>query len=170
MHDLAALLGPTRTSSSAALSAVVNPRTIARWLTSGRLVRLHPGWVTVPEFADDWTVRAHAATGYAGGLLSHMSALAVHRMVDTEVTRLNVTVSDQRRVRTSRWLRIHRSRIPFEVVNARALPATTVARSLIDTWADAHRARAKHGFDGVVRAAVLRATRERRGGRSSAPA
>ncbi|TFV79503.1 DUF559 domain-containing protein [Blastococcus sp. CT_GayMR19] len=115
-----------------------------------------------PGLADDWTVRAHAATGYAGGPLSHMSALAVHGVVDNEVTRLNVTVASPSRVRTSRWLRVHRSRNPFVVVRARGLPATTIARSLVDTWGDAHRSRAMRGFDAVAREAFLRATRERR--------
>ena len=91
-----------------------------------------------------------------------MSALAVHGVVDQEVTRLCVTVPGDRRVRTSRWLRVHRTRTPLTVVHARALPATTIARSLVDTWGDAHRARALRGYDGVARAAVLRATRERR--------
>ncbi|SOE02258.1 Protein of unknown function [Blastococcus haudaquaticus] len=45
---------------------------------------------------------------------------------------------------------------------ARGLPATTIARSLVDTWADAHRAAAVRGFDSVARGALLRATRERR--------
>ncbi|SOE02257.1 hypothetical protein [Blastococcus haudaquaticus] len=109
MHDLLELLGPARAAPTAALSTQVTPRTIGRWLASGKLVRLHPGWVTVPALADDWTVRAFAATGYAGGPLSHMSALAVHGVVDHEVTRLDVTVGGDCRVRTSRWLRVHRS-------------------------------------------------------------
>ncbi|WP_158580027.1 hypothetical protein [Geodermatophilus marinus] len=57
MHDIAALLGPARTASLAALSAEVSPRTLTRWLGAGRLVRLHPGWVTLPECVDDWSVR-----------------------------------------------------------------------------------------------------------------
>jgi hypothetical protein len=162
VHDVVALLGPSGTASVSGLSSAVAPRTVSRWIATGRLVRLHPGWVTVPDLAEDWTVRAHAATGYSGGPLSHMSALAVHGVVDTEVTRLNVTVSGPCRVRTSRWLRVHRSRNPFDVVSARGLPATTIARSLVDTWGDAHRSRALRGFDGVARAAVLRACRERR--------
>jgi hypothetical protein len=93
VHDVVALLGPSGTASVSGLSSAVAPRTVSRWIATGRLVRLHPGWVTVPELAEDWTVRAHAATGYSGGPLSHMSALAVHGVVDTEVTRLNVTVS-----------------------------------------------------------------------------
>jgi very-short-patch-repair endonuclease len=91
---------------------VVAPRTVTRWVAAGQLVRLHPGWVTVPDLADDRTVRAHAATGYAGGPLSHMSALAVHGVVADEVTRLDVTVPSASKVRTSRWLRVHRSRVP----------------------------------------------------------
>lgn len=120
------------------------------------------GWVTVPELAEDWTVRAHAAAGYSGAPLSHMSALALHRLVDAEVTRLQVTVSGERRLRSSRWLRVHRSQNPVTVVRARGLPVTTAARSLVDTWGDAHRSRAMRGYSGVARGAVLRATRERR--------
>jgi hypothetical protein len=90
-----------------------------------------------------------------------MSALAVHGLVENEVTRLSVTVPRGRRVRTSRWLRVHRSDRAFAVVRARGLPATSVPRSLIDTWGDAYRAKARRGYDGVVRAAVIRATRER---------
>jgi hypothetical protein len=47
-------------------------------------------------------------------------------------------------------------------MTARGLPATDLARSLVDTWGDAHRAGAMRGYDGVARNAVLRATRERR--------
>lgn len=162
MHDLIELLGPERTASTTALIAAASERSVGRWIATGRLVRLHPGWVTVPGLADDWTVRAHAATGYAQGPLSHMSALAVHGLVDREVTRIDVTVRGDRRVRTSRWLRIHRSANAFDVVRARGLPATTPARSLVDTWGAAHRARALRGFDGVAEDAVLLATRERR--------
>jgi REase_MTES_1575 len=162
VHDVLALLGPTRTTSIAALSTRAGPRSIGRWLASGRLIRLHPGWVTVPELAGDWTVRADAATGYSGGPLSHMSALGVHQIVDTEVTRLQVTVSGERRVRSSRSLQVHRSRNALEVTRARGLPATSVARSLIDVWGDSHRTRAVRGYDGVVREAFLRATRSRR--------
>jgi hypothetical protein len=161
VHDLVSLLGPTRTASDATLAAATSPRSVGRWIGSGRLVRLHPGWVTAPEFTDEWTVRAHAATGYTGGPLSHMSALAVHGLVDNRVTRLNVTVTGERKLRTSRWLRVHRTRSRPIVVHTAGLPATTPARSLVDTWGDAHRAGAMRGFDSVVRGACLRATRER---------
>lgn len=161
MHDLPALLGPTRTASIAAISAAASQRSVGRWLATGQLVQLHPGWVTTPKFVEDWTVRAYAATGYARGPLSHMSALAVHGVVDREVTRLDVTVGEERKLRSSRWLRVHRTRNPVAVVRARGLPATTLARTLVDTWGMAHRARAMRGFDSVARGACLRATRER---------
>jgi hypothetical protein len=161
VHDLATLLGPSRAAPISTLAAATSSRSVGRWIAAGRLVRLHPGWVTAPEFADDWTVRAHAATGYSGGPLSHMSALAVHGIVDNRVTRLHVTVPDARKLRTSRWLRVHRTRLRLAVVRAEALPATTPARSLVDTWGDAHRARALRGFDSIARGACLRATRDR---------
>jgi hypothetical protein len=161
VHDLLPLLGPARTVSTTVLAQRTSPRSVGRWIADGGLVRLHPGWVTVPELAGDWTVRAHAATGYAGGPLSHMSALAVHGVVDQEVTRLNVTVPSDRRVRTSRWLRVHRTQNPCRVVRARRLSVTTIARSLVDTWGDAHRRQAMRGFDSVARGALIRATREK---------
>ncbi len=162
MHDLLPLLGPTRTASTVDLAARTSGRSVGRWIKSGRLVRLHPGWVTVPALAEDWTVRAHAATGYTGGALSHMSALALHRVVDVEVTRLDVAVPSARRVRSSRWLRVHRTRDALPRVRARGLPATTLPRALVDTWGDAHRTGALRGYDGVARGAVIRAVRERR--------
>jgi very-short-patch-repair endonuclease len=162
VHDLAALLGPNGTASTYALSSDATSRSVRRWLAAGRLVQLHPGWVTLPELADDWRTRAYAATGYTGGPLSHMSALVAHGLVDHEVTRLDVTVPVGDRVRPSRWLQIHRSRRPCGIVIARGLPATTVARALVDTWGAAHRSNSSRGFGGVARNAVLRATRERR--------
>ena len=63
VHDLPALLGPTRMASEAVLAREASARSVQRWLSCGRLVRVHPGWVTLAEWADDWTVRAHAATG-----------------------------------------------------------------------------------------------------------
>lgn len=162
MHDLSALLGPTRTASTASLAATVGARSIGRWIASGRLIRLHPGWVAVPQSADDWTVRAHAAIGYAGGPLSHISALVVHGLVDDEVTPLHVTVPSERRVRSSRWLLVHRSRTAVETVRVGGLTVTPVTRALIDTWGDAHRCQAMRGAGGLAREAVLRATRGRR--------
>lgn len=142
MHDLLALLGPTRTASVAALSTKAGARSIGRWIASGRLVRLHPGWVTVPELANNWTVRAHAATGYADAPLSHISALLVHGVVENEVTPLHMTVSGERRLRSSGGCRYNRSRNAVDIWRVRGLPVTSLARCLVDTWNEAHRARA----------------------------
>ncbi|TQN41306.1 uncharacterized protein DUF559 [Blastococcus colisei] len=161
MHDLAALLGPCRTASAATLSRAATDRTVRRWLASGRLVRLHPGWVTLPEWRDDWTVRAHAATGYTGGVLRHASALHAHGLVDEGLTRLDVTVQRDR-VRSTRWLRIHRSARPTGIVIASGLAATSIARALVDTWGDAHEGRHSRGYTDLAQQAVFRAARERR--------
>jgi very-short-patch-repair endonuclease len=160
VHDVLQLLGPTRTASTVWLSTQVAPRTVDRWLASGRLVRLHPGWVTVPELADDWTVRAEAATSYCGGALSHRSALAVHGLVH-EVRRLDVTVPSNSRLRSSRWLRIHRSELPYGLMTARGLVATPLPRSLVETWGDAHRANGGRHYADLARGAVLRGVQRR---------
>jgi hypothetical protein len=162
VHDLVDLLGPTGTTSEAVLCREASPRTVRRWLTAGRLVRLHPGWVTMPELAGDWTVRAHAATSYTGGTLSHASALKAHGVLDRDGARLHVTVPTPHRLRSTDRVRIHRTRRPCGITITRGLPATTVARALVDTWGDAHRdRRSGHDVD-LARNAVLRATRERR--------
>jgi hypothetical protein len=161
MHDLAALLGPHRTASTSTLRQYVDAGTISRWVAAGRVVRLHPGWVTLPEFADDWTVRAHAAVGYTEGLLSHWSALHVHGLIAEGVTRLDVTVPRPRRVRTSRWLRVHRTYRSCGELRVRGLAVTSPARAVVDTWGDAYRQGAMRGSDGVVRDAVFRAVRSR---------
>lgn len=160
MHDVLDLLGPTRVASREWLSQVVSPRTVGRWLAAGRLVQPHPGWVTVPDLADDWTVRAHAATSYCGGPLSHWSSLAVHGLVD-EFTRLDVTVPSACRVRSSRRLRVHRSQMPYGLTAVRGLVTTPVPRALVDTWGDAHRTAAMRASPGLARAAVLRAVQRR---------
>jgi len=160
VHDLATLLGPTGTAATAALADRVHPSSVRRWLATGRLVLLHPGWVVLPDRADEWVVRAHAAAGYTGGVLSHWSALHLHGLLDEGVTRLDVTVPRSRRVRTSRWLRVHRSTRPVTAARVRGLPSTSLARALVDTWGDAHAASAMRGADGVLRGVVLRATCE----------
>jgi hypothetical protein len=162
MHDLVPLLGPGRAVSTVALAHRTSARSVGRWLRSGRLVRVFPGWVTVPELADEWLVRAYAATGYTGGALSHLTALAAHRVTKVETTRLHVTVPASRRVRSSTWLRIHRSIQDPVVVRARGLQATALPRSLVDAWGDAHRARAERRTPELVRGALLRAVRDRR--------
>jgi predicted transcriptional regulator of viral defense system len=159
VHDLNALLGPHRTASTIALRQVADAGTVSRWVTSGWLVRLHPGWVTLPELADDWIVRAHAAAGYTGGVLSHWSALHLHGLLAEGVTRLDVTVPRDRRVRTSRWLRVHRSTRACTGVRARGLPVTPLPRALVDTWGSAHGAGAMRGAHGVARQALMDATR-----------
>lgn len=162
MHDLPALLGPRRTTSEAVLAHATTSRTVRRWLSSGRLVRLHPGWVTSPEWAEDWTVRAHAATGYTGGVLSHHSALRAHGLVPYDGRRLHVTVVATDRLRSTPHLRIHRSRRPCGITVARGLATSTVGRALVDHWGEAHRGGATGRSVDLARNAVFQAVRERR--------
>lgn len=164
MHDLAALLGPRRTTSEFALARAATSRSVRRWLAAGRLVRLHPGWVTLPEWAGDWTVRAHAATAYTGGVLSHGSALTAHGVVQHEARRLDVTVQVTDRLRSTPRLCIHRSRRPCGVTMVRGLAATSLPRALVDAWGEAYRGVTGRAAEDRVRNAVFRAVRERRTG------
>ncbi|SOC49146.1 Protein of unknown function [Blastococcus aggregatus] len=162
MHDLVALLGPRRTASELALSRAATSRSVRRWLAAGRLVRLHPGWVTLPEWAEDWTVRAHAATGYTGGVLSHGSALRAHGVMQHQAWRLDVTVPVADRLRSTRRLHIHRSRRPCGITIVRGLAATSLPRALVDAWGEAHRGSTSGAAVDRVRNAVFQAVHERR--------
>jgi hypothetical protein len=53
VHDLRSLLGPAGTASTVQLTERVSLRSVGRWIADGRLMCLHPGWVTLPQMADD---------------------------------------------------------------------------------------------------------------------
>ena len=57
-----------------------------------------------------------------------------------------MTVPPGCRVRPSRGLRIHRSRTPYGLSAVRGLVTTPVPRALVDTWGDAHRAKAVRAY------------------------
>ncbi len=161
MYDVCALVRPRGAVRSADLAEVTSSRSVGRWLAAGVLVRLHPGWVTVPELATDWRVRALAAVGYSAGQLSHSTALTVHGLRPPDRTLLHVTVVPDRRVRSHAGLVVHRSARPARAILVQGLPTTLVERALVDAWGEAcSSGRLPRAVDDV-RAALLEATRDR---------
>src|SRR3954470_22577412 len=78
-HDLNTLIGRDGVVLTADLASRVDRHTVSRWVSSGRLLRPHPGVVALPERFDDWYTRALAGVLATRGALSHVSALAVWR-------------------------------------------------------------------------------------------
>lgn len=108
---------------------------IARRLASGRLVALHRGVYSIggtPATPERRWAAAVLACG-PGAVLSHTSAAALWRIYDTDPVVLDVS-RPGRGIRTRDGVRVHRPRHlgPLDCTVTRAVPATTVARTLID--------------------------------------
>jgi hypothetical protein len=78
-----------------------------------------------------------------GAVLSHRSAAALWGIRDT--ARPDVDVITERRVRLARGVKAHRTRLPSdERTEARGIPVTTVARTLLDLAAVLSRTQLEH--------------------------
>ncbi|QNG38054.1 hypothetical protein F1C76_17045 [Geodermatophilaceae bacterium NBWT11] len=61
MHMLSALV-PHGAGRRDEVTLASSSSSVARWLSDGDLVLLHPGVVALPERVREWDVRARAAT------------------------------------------------------------------------------------------------------------
>ena len=132
-HDLVALLGQNGVARSAELIRHVDRHTLATWVAGRRLLRPYPGILVLPERSEDWRTRAMAAVLATGGTLSHTSALALWRRAPREGL-IHVSIPASRRALRGRGLVVHRvQRLDGDRLGD--LPVTTLARSLVDSWA-----------------------------------
>jgi hypothetical protein len=163
VHRLVDLL-PEGLIGRAELADVASSRSVTRWLHAGELVQLQPGVVGLPESAGEWHVRARAASRWAGGPLSHLSALQAMRLIPVDDGPVHVTVPLDRCPRGGRGVFAHRSDRRLVTVRCGLLEAIAPERSLVDAWAWAHspgrneRATAERP---VVRQALIEAVRSR---------
>src|SRR5689334_3808131 len=163
VHRLAELL-PDGLIDRSDLVAATSPSTVKRWIRAGDVVQLQPGVLCLPERAADWSARAHAATAWAAGPLSHMSALRAVGLVAVEEGPVHVTVPVARLPRGGSSVVVHRSDRRLVTVQRHGFEAVAPERSLVDAWAWAHsprrndRARAERP---VVRQALIEAVRIR---------
>jgi hypothetical protein len=164
VHRLADLM-PKGLIRRADLAAATSSRSVKRWLHAGDLVRLQPGVVGLPERADDWLVRALAATSWAGGPLSHVSALRAAGLVATEAGPVHVTVPVDRCPRGVTGVVVHRSERRLVTVRCGQLEAIAPERSLVDAWVWARSPRRNdcaYGERPLIRQALIEAVRSRR--------
>jgi very-short-patch-repair endonuclease len=158
-HDIEALLGVTGVARVRDLARLVDRHTVGDWVRNGRLTRLHPGVVALAERSTEWSVRALAAVLACDGLLSHVSALAAWRLAP-ELPQVHVSVPPGRSARLT-GVQVHRA-TDLETAFWQAFPLTTVPRSVVDTWGQAHGRGAWPGGRETSRAAVIEGLRDRR--------
>ncbi|MEX5719772.1 DUF559 domain-containing protein [Geodermatophilus maliterrae] len=163
MHDLAALL-PDGAARRDRVTLATSSSSVHRWMARGDLVLLHPGVLVLADRADEWPVRARAAVLRSRGPLSHLSALAVHRLVPVPPGPLHVTVPADRWPRGCRDVVTHRTTLPHDTVRVGGLPVLDAARSLVDSWSWASMRRRNPQAEQqlpIVRRAVIEAIRAR---------
>jgi hypothetical protein len=143
------------------ITRATSSSSVGRWLARGDLVLLHPGVVGLPDRAADWLVRAEAACLWAGGPLSHLSALTATGLVGPSAGALHVTVPVDRLPRGSGAVIAHLSARRLVTVRSGRLEATEPARSLVDAWGWPHVPRRNSTVvheSAVVRQAVIGAS------------
>jgi predicted transcriptional regulator of viral defense system len=113
------------------LIAGVSKSSIARWLATSRIHRIHPGVYALGHASLSLHGRLIAALLYGGdqAVLSHTTAGWAWKLIDVEPTRIHLTVPGRRS--SLPGVRIHRSR-RIDCAECRGLPVTSVARTLVD--------------------------------------
>jgi very-short-patch-repair endonuclease/predicted transcriptional regulator of viral defense system len=148
--------------SSAQLRAYgLSRAAISRWASAGRLHRILPRVYAVGHAALSIEGRLFAGLLYAGprAVLSHTTAAWVWSLIETEPTRIHVTVPGRRRSLPN--VRIHHSR-NVDPVHSPGLPVTSVVRTLLDlagvvTFRQLRRALAEADYRGLLNADELAA-------------
>ncbi|TFV74264.1 DUF559 domain-containing protein [Blastococcus sp. CT_GayMR20] len=137
MHRLTSLL-PHGVARRQDVTRATSSSSVGRWLARGDLVLLHPGVVALPDRAADWPVRAEAACLWAGGPLSHLSALTATGLIAPSSGPLHVTVSVKASPRGAKHVLAHRSDRRVTTIRCGRLEALEPCRSLVDAWAWSH--------------------------------
>jgi very-short-patch-repair endonuclease len=156
--DLRALLGEDGVARLADLAARTSATSVSRWIRTGRLVRLLPHVVVLPEDAGRWRTLAVAAVLSTGGVVSHSSALALWDLADA-AGRVHVSIDAGRRAPTPvGWLTVHRG---TDLASRRrgGLPVTPPPRSVVDAWGAAHAADGSAAAVSGARSAMITAFR-----------
>ncbi|MGY1593099.1 DUF559 domain-containing protein [Geodermatophilus sp. SYSU D00708] len=133
--DVAAVVGPDGWVTTDELLARVSPRTIGSWVARGRLVRLRPGVLALPEAARHWRVRVAAAVEGREAVASHVTALAMWELVQHPPGPVHVSVDSSMSARGSSGVVVHRAPGVYEERRrVEGLAVTSAERSVVDTW------------------------------------
>jgi very-short-patch-repair endonuclease len=146
---------------------------IEHWLAAGYLLRIYRGVYAVGRAdlrREGHFLAAVLACGQ-GAALSHLAAAAHRGLLRSSASRIDVTVAPRRRVRPHPRIRAHRARLdPADVVPLKAIPTTSVERTLLDLADVVAPERLREAFEQTHRLRVfdlasMRAVLERSPGR-----
>lgn len=118
------------------LAAGIGRGAIEHRIRTGRLIRVQRGVYAVGHVHESGLVRRMAAvlTCGDGAVLSHLGALAHWELRGSSARKIHVTVPRRNASRSRAGIVVHRSLVlpPSETATHRAIPVTSVARSLLD--------------------------------------
>ena len=137
MHRLASLL-PEGVARRGDVARASSSSSVSRWLGRGDVVLLHPGVLALPGRVGEWAVRARAATLWAGGPLSHLSALVAAGLTPATAAPMHVTVPAERCPRGAASVVVHRSDRRLTTIRCGSVEVVEPTRSLVDAWSWAH--------------------------------
>jgi very-short-patch-repair endonuclease len=156
--DVPAAVGPDGWTTVPELLERVSRRTIARWVSDGRLIQVRPGVLALPSTAGHWRTRVAAALQDRAAVASHTTALALWELLPHPPGPVHVTVEPGRSGRGSAGVVVHRARGAFaDRRHVDGLALTSVERSVVDAWG-----RPGGILRSDVRAATIAAVRNRR--------
>jgi very-short-patch-repair endonuclease/predicted transcriptional regulator of viral defense system len=147
--DVPCAVGESGWVTTAELLEKVSRRTIANWVTAGKLVRLRPGVLALPTSAPEWRTRIAAALENRPAVASHSTALALWELIGHPPGPVHISVDNGLSARGAAGVVVHRSPDVFdERRRVTGLAVTPVERSIVDTW----------GRPGQLRRVDIRAT------------
>jgi very-short-patch-repair endonuclease len=119
-------------SRAQALEAGCSPAFIEYRLATGRWEQLHPGVYRIAGVPGSWEQDVMAACLASGGRASHLSAAALHGLIERRSGSIEVVAEFGRHPRHASYI-AHRTRRPLEeTAFVGPIPVTTPARTLVD--------------------------------------
>jgi REase_MTES_1575 len=137
VHRLTTLL-PCGVARRAEVVRASSASSVARWLRRGDLVQLHPGILVLPGRSGEWAIRSRAASLWADGPLSHLSAVVACGMTGPQPGPVHVTVPYVRSPERRPDVVAHRTTRQLVTVRRGDVDVVEPVRSLVDAWAYAH--------------------------------
>jgi very-short-patch-repair endonuclease len=134
-RDPGRIVGETGWIPGSELLRAVSRSTARTWVASGRLVRLEPGVLALPDAAGDWRVRVAAALHGREAVASHTTALALWELADHPPGPVHLTAEPSRSGRGSPGMVVHRAAGTWgERRRVDGLAVSAVERAVVDTW------------------------------------